>query len=354
MIQLSIDEQDCWQAVQTRDKAFDGRFVVAVRSTGIYCRPSCPARTPLRKNVTFFALPAAAEQAGFRACKRCRPQLINMVDPQVALVQQVCEIINLHEDMPTLDVLGAQVNMSSYHLQRTFKRVMGITPRQYAEAQRVDALKVQLRAGDNVTTALYEAGYGSSSRLYEQADAHLGMTPSTYRKGGVGMQIAYSIVDCPLGRLLVAATERGICEVSLGDDDEELEKALFGQYPAAQIDPVDDLGEWVRVIVEYLQTGQPHLDLPLDLQATAFQWRVWQELKAIPAGETRSYSAIARSIGHPKAARAVARACATNPAALVIPCHRVVREDGNLGGYRWGIDRKEHLLEKEREALNEA
>lgn len=351
-MQLPIDERDCWQAVQARDKRYDGCFVFAVRSTGIYCRPSCPARTPLRKNITFFPLAEAAERAGFRACKRCHPQEASPVDPQVAMVQQVCRIIDAQPEMPTLDALSAQVNLSAYHLQRTFKRFMGITPRQYAEARRVDTLKAQLRAGDNVTTALYEAGYGSSSRLYEQADAHLGMTPSTYRKGGTGMQIAYTIVDCPLGRLLVAATERGICGVSLGDDDEELEKALFEEYPAAQIEPVEDLGAWVLAILDYIQTGQPHLDLPLDLQATAFQRRVWQALKAIPAGETRSYGQIARSIGQPTAARAVARACATNPAALVIPCHRVVREDGSMGGYRWGIARKERLLEKERSAIS--
>lgn len=339
-----------WQAVQNKNREYDGRFVMAVRSTGIYCRPSCPARLPLRKNVAFYALPEAAEQAGFRACKRCNPRDVDAADPQVQLVRQVCQFIEARPgEQVTLDTLAGQVNFSPYHLQRTFKQVMGISPRQYAEARRVQHLKTQLRAGDTVTTALYEAGFGSSSRLYAQAGAQLGMTPSTYRKGGTGMQIGYTVVDCPLGRLLVAATARGVCAVSLGSDDTQLIDALFEEYPAAEISRNDDgFQAWVSAIVAYLNGWQPHLDLPLDLQATAFQLRVWQALIAIPHGETRSYAQIAAALNAPKSARAVARACATNPVSLVIPCHRVVREDGGLGGYRWGIERKAALLEQEK------
>jgi len=347
----TIDEKACWEAVQRKDRRYDGAFVVAVRSTGVYCRPSCPSRLPLRKNVTFFPLPEAAEQAGFRPCKRCQPRDVQAVDPQVEMVQRACRYIDAHADaLPSLDELGAQVSVSPYHLQRTFKSVMGITPRQYAEARRVDALKVELRNGGSVTDALYGAGYGSSSRLYERADAHLGMTPATYRKGGAGMHIGYTLVDSPLGRLLVAATGRGVCAVCLGDDDAALKSALVAEYPNADLHADDgDLSDWVRAILAYLEGWQPHLDLPLDLQATALQRRVWQALQAISYGETRSYSQIAAAIGSPKAARAVARACATNPAALVIPCHRVVRENGDLGGYRWGLARKAALLEIERE-----
>ena len=345
-----INDADCWQAVLDRDASFDGRFVLAVRSTHIYCRPSCPARRPLRKNVTFFALPEAAERAGYRPCKRCRPRDIAVRDPQAEVVQQVCRYIAAHLDESlTLDELGAQVNVSPFHLQRTFKQVMGISPREYAEACRLDQLKTHLRNGDSVTGALYEAGFNSSSRLYDRAPASLGMTPAAYRKGGAGMRIGYTIVDSPLGRLLVAATERGVCAVSLGDDT-VLESTLLGEYPAAQIQRDDThLHQWVSAILDYLNGWQPHLDLPVDVQATAFQRRVWQELQNIPYGETRSYSEVARAIGSPKAVRAVANACANNPAALVIPCHRVVREDGSLGGYRWGIQRKAALLQQERE-----
>jgi AraC family transcriptional regulator of adaptative response/methylated-DNA-[protein]-cysteine methyltransferase len=244
--------------------------------------------------------------------------------------------------------LGQLVGLSPAYLQRTFKQVMGITPRQYADACRLERLKARLREGDQVTEALYEAGYGSSSRLYEQAPDHLGMTPVTYKRGGCGMRIGYTVVASPLGRLLVAATERGICAVSLGDQDVALEDALRREYPNAEIERADSgLNGWVLAILRHLRGEQPCLDLPLDVQATAFQWRVWQELRAIPAGKTLSYGAIAQALGQPTAARAVARACATNPAAIAIPCHRVVREDGDLGGYRWGLERKRSLLAQE-------
>jgi len=342
-------EENYWQAVLNRDSQSDGMFVFGVRSTGIYCKPSCPARHPRREQVIFFTRPEAAEEAGFRACRRCRPGETSVYELQVEMVQRACRYIETHFDGPlTLADLGKEVSASPYHLQRVFKRVVGITPRQYVEACRLGQFKTRLKEGEAVTMALYDAGYSSSSRLYEQAQARLGMTPSAYRRGGQEMHIGYTIVDCPLGRLLVAATEKGICAVSLGDVDTELESALWSEYPAARIEhDGTELSQWVKALLDYLNDEQPHLDLPVDVQATAFQWRVWEILCTIPYGSTRSYSAIAQDLGNPKAARAVAHACATNPVPLVIPCHRVVREDGTLGGYRWGLERKQRLLAKE-------
>jgi AraC family transcriptional regulator of adaptative response/methylated-DNA-[protein]-cysteine methyltransferase len=343
-----------WQAVLARETTADGAFVYGVRSTGIYCRPSCPSRRPGRDQVAFFALPEAAEQAGFRACQRCHPHETTIREPLAKLIQRACRYIEEHIENPIrLDAIGASVGISPHHLQRTFKRIMGITPRQYADARRLSRLKARLKEGDNVTTALYEAGYGSSSRLYEQAPERLGMTPATYRRGGLGLAISYAIGDSPLGRLLVAATQKGICFVSLGESDRALEAALAGEYPAAEIAHDDlGLGTWVAAILDHLSGQQPHLDLPLDVRATAFQWRVWEALRAIPYGDTRSYGEIAASLGDPNAARAVGRACATNPVALVIPCHRAVREDGKPGGYRWGLDRKRALLAQEQRTEN--
>jgi AraC family transcriptional regulator of adaptative response/methylated-DNA-[protein]-cysteine methyltransferase len=352
----SLNEERYWQAILGREAGFDGAFVYGVRSTGVYCRPGCPSRRPRRDQVVFFAQPSAAEQAGFRACRRCGPAAraaLAADDGDAAradLVRQACRIIAEAADQPTtLSELGARIGVSAYHLQRTFKHVMGISPRQYADALRVERLKARLKEGDNVTTALYEAGYGSSSRLYEQARDQLGMTPATYGRGGLGARIAYTTARTPLGRLLVAATEQGICFVSLGDDLTSLEGALSAEFPAAAIRRDDAvLGAWVEAIVHYLSGVSQQLDLPLDVCATAFQRRVWEALRAIPYGETRSYRQIAAAIGQPTAARAVARACATNPAALVVPCHRVVGEGGDLRGYRWGVERKRALLEQER------
>ncbi len=343
------DEARQWEAVLARDPEADGAFVYAVRTTGIYCRPTCPSRRPRRENTAFFSLPEAAEQAGFRACRRCHPEQATLRDPQVGLVQRVCRAIAANpEEPPTLASLSAAVNLSPFHLQRTFKRVMGITPRQYAEACRVGRLKDELRKGEAVTSALYGAGYGSASRLYESAPARLGMTPAVYRRGGSGMRIHYTVVPCPLGLLLVAATERGVCAITLGDSDESLVAALTREYPAATIaGDASGLDSAVEAIIRHLHGQEPHLDLPLDVQATAFQWRVWEALRAIPYGSTRSYGEIARAIGQPTAARAVAQACATNRVALAIPCHRVVREDGEVGGYRWGVARKRTLLAQE-------
>ncbi|HYM11226.1 MAG TPA: bifunctional DNA-binding transcriptional regulator/O6-methylguanine-DNA methyltransferase Ada [Bryobacterales bacterium] len=344
-----MNQETYWRAVAESDRRFDGAFVYAVRSTGIYCRPSCPSRRPRREQVVFFAAPESAERAGFRPCRRCRPGDAT-AQPQAELVQRVCHYIDAHpDDHLTLQTLGALAGASPHHLQRTFKRALGITPRQYAESRRVGRLKAGLRKGHSVTRALYDAGYGSSSRLYERSNARLGMTPATYRRGGEHMHIKYTITDCPLGRLLVGATERGVCAVSIGESDRKLETFLRDEYPRARITrDANGLQQWATAILQHLHGRQKQLDLPVDVEATAFQWRVWEELKAIPYGATRTYSEVARAMGRPTATRAVARACATNPVAVVIPCHRVIRTDGGLGGYRWGLDRKKALLAQER------
>ena len=344
-----MQQERYWQAVIERDAHYDGRFVFAVRSTGVYCRPSCPARRPLRSNVCFFDAPRAAEQAGFRPCRRCHPQHVQPPEPHAELIEQICRYIAAHADEAiTLDALSAQFHLSPTHLQRTFKRVVGVTPRQYAQAQRLERFKTQLKEGETVTTALYEAGYGSSSRVYERAPERLGMTPTTYRRGGAGMHLRYTVADCALGKLLVAATERGISAVYLGDDEAALAAELAAEYPAATIERDGvELGAWVEAIVQYMDGHQRSLDLPLDVQVTAFQWRVYEALRAIPYGTTRTYGEIAHALGQPTAARAVGRACATNPVSLVVPCHRAVGSDGSLHGYRWGLDRKQKLLERE-------
>ena len=345
-----------WQAVQSRDRSADGAFVYAVRSTGVYCRPSCPSRKPQRQQVVFFALAEAAEQKGFRPCQRCRPRTVPVSDPRIAAVASVCREIDARvladpDARLTLAQLSQPAGMSTHQLERAFRATIGITPRQYADAQRMRRLKSRLKKGDNVTTALYEAGYGSPSRLYERAPSHLGMTPAAYRRGGEGMHIDYTIVDSPLGRLLVGATDRGISALYLGESDATLRTAIEKEYPRAELrrddDGPDSLGEWVEKILAHLRGQKPHLDLPTDVQATAFQRRVWEELRRIPYGTTRTYTQVARAIGNPAAVRAVARACATNPVSVVVPCHRVVREDGNLAGYRWGIGRKQTLLDHE-------
>jgi AraC family transcriptional regulator of adaptative response/methylated-DNA-[protein]-cysteine methyltransferase len=361
MLQIStnvaaiMNNPELWQAVLSRDASRDGSFVFAVRSTGIYCRPSCPARRPRREQVSFFQLPEAAEQAGFRACRRCHPRRAQTADPQIELVRRICHAIDEHdEESLTLKTLSTETGVSAHHLQRTFKNVMGITPRQYAESRRLDQFKTKVKSGASVTDAMYDAGYGSSRGLYEKSSARLGMTPATYGRGGQGMRIIYTIAGCPLGRVLVAATERGVCSVALGDSDSKLTESLFAEYPKASIDSRDtvispSLNLWLNKVLDHISGKSPRIDLPLDIQATAFQWRVWEELQRIPLGTTRSYQEIAKAIGKPKAVRAVAGACAGNHVALVIPCHRVIREDKELGGYRWGLDRKRNLLEGERQ-----
>jgi AraC family transcriptional regulator of adaptative response/methylated-DNA-[protein]-cysteine methyltransferase len=340
-----------WRIVLARDRRYDGAFVYAVRSTGIYCRPSCASRRPRREQVAFFPIPEAAEREGFRACRRCRPADVRGADPVVALVREACRALDGPES-PKLDGLARRLGQRPHGLLRAFKRVLGITPRQYRDARRVARFKHELKRRPHVSPALYEAGYGSSSRVYERSNALLGMTPATYARGAAGVDIAYTVVPCALGRLLVAATPRGVCRVSLGDTTASLEADLAAEFPAARVRQGAagrGLDAWARAILHHLDGKEPHLDLPLDIRATAFQRRVWLDLQKIPYGETRSYGEVARRIGRPAATRAVARACATNPAALVIPCHRVVREDGELGGYRWGVERKRALLEQEAE-----
>jgi AraC family transcriptional regulator of adaptative response/methylated-DNA-[protein]-cysteine methyltransferase len=341
-----------WRSVLARDPAADGAFVFAVRSTGIYCRPSCPARRPRRDQVSFYENPDRAEHAGFRACRRCHPREESMHEQQATLIRQACEIIEASaETPPSLAVLSRRIGYSPHHLQRMFRRVTGVSPRQYAEAVRAGRLKGGLRAGVPVTDALYDAGFGSASRLYERAPSELGMTPAAYRRGGRGVEVAYALARSPLGTLLVATTARGVCAVRLGDSAAALEADLRRELHAAALRRDDArLKPVVKRVLAGLERGGPDARLPLDIRATAFQRRVWQALCAIPRGETRSYGAIARAIGRPSAARAVGRACASNPVALVIPCHRAVRGDGALGGYAWGLSRKRRLLERERRA----
>jgi AraC family transcriptional regulator, regulatory protein of adaptative response / methylated-DNA-[protein]-cysteine methyltransferase len=339
---------DYWNAVLARERSMDGVFYYAVLSTGVYCRPSCPSKRPRRENVVFFRTPDAAEQAGFRPCRRCQPDSGAAGDPNARLVEKVCRFIDTHPgDRVTLDALGRGLGMSPFHLQRTFKALTGITPRAYADSRRLQAFKAGLREGHSVTRSLYDAGYGSSSRLYERAALQLGMTPARYLREGGGAIIRYTIAPTPVGKMLLAATGRGICSIRLGDSEEILERELRGEYPKAEIIRADgELNDQVKKLLAMLD-GKSTASLPLDIQATAFQRRVWEALQAIPRGETKSYRQIAAALGDPKAARAVARACASNPVAIAIPCHRVVRTDGRLSGYRWGAARKKKLLELE-------
>jgi AraC family transcriptional regulator of adaptative response/methylated-DNA-[protein]-cysteine methyltransferase len=336
-----------WRATLERDVRADGTFVLAVRSTHIYCRPSCPARRPLRQNVIFFRTREEAEKQGFRPCLRCRP---NEIAASASLVARAAKFLaESREDGVRLSEVARELNSNSGTLRRAFRQVTGLAPRELADALRVKRFKTLLRGGKNITDALYETGYGSSSRVYERSNAQLGMTPATYRKGGKGMKIEYTIAKSPLGKVLVAATERGVSAVYLGDAENKLVAELHEEYPRAKISPATgSVQRWVREIVQRIEGKPAQVDLPLDLQATAFQRRVWQELQRIPRGTTRTYSQVARALGRPKAVRAVARACATNPVSIVVPCHRVIREDGNLAGYRWGLTRKEQLLATER------
>ncbi|HVP43320.1 MAG TPA: bifunctional DNA-binding transcriptional regulator/O6-methylguanine-DNA methyltransferase Ada [Terriglobales bacterium] len=349
---LMSNDDPRWAAVLAHDRKQDGRFFYAVRTTGVYCRPSCPSRRPRRDNVRFFATAEEAERAGFRPCLRCQPLAVRPGDARAASVERICRYIEEHLDEPVrLGALGRRFGMSPFHLQRTFKSVLGITPREYAETCRMRSLKNGLHSGRNVTEAMHEAGYGSTSRLYEKTDGQLGMTPSLYRLGANKITIRYATVNSPLGRLLVAATDKGICSIAFGDSEASLLKGLRKEYPKAQFKRAEVvLHRWIGALLQQMYGEPADTPLPLDIRATAFQRRVWQHLRSIPFGSTRSYSEVARDIGEPSATRAVARACATNPVAIAIPCHRVVRSDGGLGGYRWGIERKKQLLEREAEA----
>lgn len=347
---MATREQNWWQAVMNRDQAEDGHFVFAVSTTGVYCRPSCAARRPRRENVAFYLTPDQAERAGYRACLRCRPRAASG-NGQVERVREICRYIegNLDQSI-TLDRLARTFHQSAFHLQRTFKSVLGVTPHAYAESCRMIQLKRNLQAGHSVTRAMYDAGYSSSSRLYERTWAHLGMTPDKYRRGAIATRIRYTFADSPLGRMLVAATDKGLCAIQFGDSEPELELGLKHEFPFARRQRDDhSLRAWKQALLDRLRGHKLNSALPLDIQATAFQRRVWEYLQTIPYGATRSYSQVADAIGEPKATRAVAQACASNRIAVAIPCHRVIRQDGDLGGYRWGIERKEKLLAFERQ-----
>ena len=334
-----------WTAVVARDAGRDGEFVFAVSSTGVYCRPSCAARRPRRENVEFFAAPEAAERAGYRACLRCRPRAISG-NAEVDSVKAICRFIEQHLDEPvTLGRLAREFRQSPFQLQRRFKAILGISPREYADSCRLRTLKRNLQAGDSVTRAMYDAGYGSSSRLYERTASQLGMTPDKYRRGAIAASIRFVCADSPLGRMLIAATDRGICSIQFARKDSELMEGLKREFPfAARKLDQGGLRSWVEALLRQMRGEDMEGALPLDIRSTAFQRRVWTYLQSIPFGATKSYGEVAKAIGEPRACRAVARACATNPVAVVIPCHRVVSKDGSGGGYRWGIERKKALL----------
>lgn len=344
-----------WKALASRDSAADGTFVYAVTSTGIYCRPSCPSRRPRADRVRFFDTPGEARHAGFRACKRCQPDLAGLAQPGIDAVRRASAYLAAHADQTvTLDHLARVAAMSAHHLQRRFKAIVGLSPREFQSAVRAGKLRTSLRDGRDITTAIYEAGYGSPSRVYEAAPTGKGMSLSSYRRGGAGMHISYSTIASPIGQVLIAATENGVCAVKIGGTESSLAGELKREYPSAEIvENHKPKSEWVSAIAKHLRGDEPALDLPIDVQATAFQWKVWRALQRIPYGETRAYAEVAKSIGKPKAVRAVARACATNPVALVVPCHRVVPAAGGTGGYRWGKERKARLIQTEKNRANQ-
>lgn len=344
---VNMENEVYWRAVRANDARFDGAFYLGVKTTGIYCRPSCRARLPKRENVAFYESADQAERNGFRACLRCRPRQADAADPQIAKVLKVCEMMESDEPV-SLDEMATRLDLSPYHLQKSFKAIVGVSPKKYSEAKRMEKFKGELRGGSDVVTATYDAGFGSSSRLYEKAVEHLGMTPAVYKKGGKGMKIHYVVTECELGKMLVARTPRGICSVSFGDTDDKLTADLAAEFPNAEITCDDtQLKTAVKAITKYLTGKQRRLVLPLDLKATAFQMQVWDFLRQIPYGETRSYKEVAEGIGDKNKVRAVAQACAKNRVAVLIPCHRVVASDGALSGYRWGVERKRMLLTTE-------
>jgi len=343
-----IDEEERWEAVKRRDRSADGTFFYSVLTTGVYCRPSCAARLPRRENVRFHATSAAAERAGFRPCKRCKPDAEGLAEQHAAAVAKACRLIETADEMPNLDALAEAAAMSRFHFHRVFKSVTGVTPKAYATAHRAQRVRDALPNSNSVTEAIYGAGYNSSGRFYAASAGVLGMAPSAFRAGGKGTAIRFAIGQCSLGAILVAATEKGVCAISLGDDPNALLRDLQDRFPNAQLIGGDrDFEQLVAKVVGFVEAPALGLDLPLDVRGTAFQQRVWQALREIPAGETASYTEIARRIRRPKAVRAVGAACAANAIAVAIPCHRVVRNDGALAGYRWGIERKRSLLARE-------
>ncbi len=346
--QPASEEDRCWDAVRRRDKAFDGKFFFSVRTTGIYCRPSCASRAAKRENVSFHATAEAAERAGFRACKRCKPDRLGAADPKVEAVRRACERIAAAEEAPKLADLAARAGMSPFHFHRLFKKVAGVTPRAYAAQIKARRAADGLRTAETITEAIYDAGFNSSSRFYKSSAARLGMTPTAVRRGGKGAAIRFAIGQASLGAVLVAATDKGVCAIMLGDDPGGLARELEDRFPHAELVGGDPAFErMVAEVVGLVEAPGQGLDLPLDIRGTAFQERVWQALRAIPPGRTATYAEIAKAVGQPKAVRAVAQACAANPLAVAIPCHRVVRADGDLSGYRWGVERKRELIARE-------
>ncbi len=346
-----LDFDECWAALEKRDGAAAGRFFYGVLTTGVYCRPGCTSRLPLRRNTAFFESTAAAEAAGLRACKRCRPAEPSSASRHIAAVEKACALLRSSEKMPSLAELADAAAISRFHFHRVFKQVTGATPRDYARTHRLCAFAQKLDAGEKVTQAIYASGFGSSSRAYEVAPAALGMTPAARRNGGKGETIRFVTVATAIGWALVAATDRGVCQTALGDNRERLAELVRARFPAAELVAEDPrLRDWAERIVRFITAPSQNLDLPLDIRGTAFQARVWRALQKIPLGQTATYSEIARALGQPTAVRAVARACAANDLALLVPCHRVIREDGDLAGYRWGIERKRALLDRERAA----
>jgi AraC family transcriptional regulator of adaptative response/methylated-DNA-[protein]-cysteine methyltransferase len=346
-----LDFEQCWAALESRDAGASGAFFYGVRTTGVYCRPGCTSRLPLRRNTMFFETSGAAEAAGLRPCKRCRPTDGSAASRHVAAIEKACALLRESDTTPTLVELADAAGISRFHFHRVFKQITGATPRDYARTHRLGRFAEKLDAGQPVTEAIYASGFGSSSRAYEAAPAGLGMTPGARRRGGTGQTIRFATVETPLGWALVAATERGICMTALADDRESLAATLRQRFPSAKI-VADDAGlkDWADRIVQFITSPDHNLDLPLDIQGTAFQARVWRALQKIPLGKTASYTEIATALGRPKAVRAVAQACAANKLALIVPCHRVIRSDGELGGYRWGMQRKRALLAGERAA----
>ncbi len=337
-----------WAAVAARDAKADGRFVYSVKTTGVYCRPSCAARRAQPENVQFHATAADAERAGFRPCKRCKPDRASLAEQQADKVAALCRLIDNAETVPSLETLATHAGLSAYHLHRIFKAVTGLTPRAYAAAHRANRVRAELDRSSTVTDAIYSAGYSSNGRFYEEANGVLGMTPTNYRAGGTNMDIRFAVGECSLGSILVATSDRGVCAILLGDDPNELARELQDRFPRAMLIGGDaGFEELVAKVVGLVESPRLGLDLPLDVRGTAFQQRVWQALREIPAGKTVSYTEIAKRIGVPKSVRAVAQACSANSLAVAIPCHRVVRHDGGLSGYRWGVERKRALLERE-------
>jgi AraC family transcriptional regulator of adaptative response/methylated-DNA-[protein]-cysteine methyltransferase len=349
-----IDPELAWKAVQARDAGANGTFYFGVLTTGIYCKPSCAARRALRKNVRFYETPEAAEREGLRACLRCRPGEKGEPGPAIAMVQAACRYLESHsEDAPALQELADRAGISVFHFQRTFRRVAGVTPKQFLDSVRMRKLKEGLKRNEGVTETIHASGFGSSSRLYERSDTQLGMTPSQYRKGGKGVTIIWVIAPSPLGLMMIGATERGLCSLQFGDTETGLLRMLEKEYPLGDLQPMGqpghpDFARWIEALNRYLEGTTTAPELPLDLRATTYQLRVWNYLRGIPYGDVQSYSEVAAGMGQPTATRAVGTACAANNVALLIPCHRVIRSNGELGGYRWGLDRKRRILDIER------